>query len=225
MVVMMDTDTDRDTDRDTDDNRKVESTLSGSYSKPHLDPTAMFALSTSVPNCSRVTPPPRTSRRWPRRARPPPPTTTPPWAARHRTPPCCIFPSASPPRTSSRTCSPVRAAAACARRGATSAASLLLRHLEDEASDLGDVAKPVRGLQQRLELSTSDAGATRDERSWDTGARMNNDAELTSRPPPANELYGVGKEASELAGRGRAGTAADDAELICTEQNYPPLLC
>ena len=30
---------------------------SGSYSKPHLDPTAVLNLATSVPNCSRVTPP------------------------------------------------------------------------------------------------------------------------------------------------------------------------
>ena len=51
----------------------------------------------------------------------------------------------------------------------------------------------------------------------DAGVRTNNDAELTSRPPPANEYYGVGKEASELAGRGRAGTVADDAELTGTE--------
>ena len=58
---MMDTDTDTDidtdTDTDTDNNREDESTLSGSYSKPYLDPEAIFTLSTSVPNCSRVTPP------------------------------------------------------------------------------------------------------------------------------------------------------------------------
>ena len=54
---------------------------------------------------------------------------------------------------------------------------------------------------------------------------MNNDAELTSQPPPANEFYGVGKEASELVGRRRADAAAHDEELTCTEQNYPPLLC
>ena len=51
-------------DTDTDDNREDESTLSGLYSKPHLDPTAVLTLSTSVPNCSRMTPtPPRTSGR------------------------------------------------------------------------------------------------------------------------------------------------------------------
>jgi len=43
-------------DTDTDDNREDKSTLSGLYSKPHLDPTAVLALSTSVPNCSRMTP-------------------------------------------------------------------------------------------------------------------------------------------------------------------------
>ena len=80
-----------------------------------------------------------------------------------------IFPSASPPRTSSRTCSLVRAAAARKRREATSAVLLLLRHLEDEAGDLGGVAGPVRGLKQRLRLSMSTIGATRDERSWDAG--------------------------------------------------------
>ena len=45
-------------DTDTDDNREDKSTLSGLYSKPHLDPKAVLALSTSVPNCSRVTPHP-----------------------------------------------------------------------------------------------------------------------------------------------------------------------
>ena len=55
--------------------------------------------------------------------------------------------------------------------------------------------------------------------------QLYNDAELTSRLPPANEFYGIGKEASVLAGRGRAGTVADDVKLTCTERNYPQLLC
>ena len=65
------------------------------------------------------------------------------------------------------------------------------RHMivaKEEEEALGGVAGPVRGLEQRLESSTSDVGATRDERLRDAGARTNNDAELTSRPPPAKEI-------------------------------------
>ena len=65
------------------------------------------------------------------------------------------------------------------------------RHMivaKEEEGALGGVAGPVRGLEQRVESSTSDVGATRDERVRDAGARTNNDAELTSRPPPAKEI-------------------------------------
>ena len=41
----------------TDADHKDKSTLSGSYSKPQFDPTAVLTLATFVPNCSRVTPP------------------------------------------------------------------------------------------------------------------------------------------------------------------------
>ena len=96
---------------------------------------------------------------------------------------------------------------------ATQPSSLLLRHLEEETGDLGSVAGPVRGLQQRLESSSR---AKRGESSRDAGARTNGCGRGGTHPHERffRTVCGVGQKAGEslwdmvaqMDGGGRHGT-------------------